>query len=161
MDITTLNYIRRVDMLQNLIKIDHCFSFEKTATNFIGDNSLDHFEKFSYQEALQLFKKNKITETIEFLSTLRTNILLTIFMNPCEKKWNSLIATNNSDIKFCGDCKRNVFKVYKKEDYKKRKQLNQCVAISFFLEDQVIESTSCEFTEYEDFELLSLPLAIN
>ncbi len=148
-------------MLQNLIKIDHCLLFEKTVTNFIGDNSLGHFEKFSYQEALQLFKKNKIAETIEFLATLRTNILLTLFVNPCEKKWKSLIATNNSDIKFCGDCKRNVFKVYNKEDYRKRKQLNQCVAISFFLEEQVIESTSCEFTEYEDFELLGSPSAID
>lgn len=161
MEVTILNIIRRVDILQNLIKIDNGLLFEKTTINFINDGNLDNFEKSCYREALLLFQKNKITETVDVLATLRANNLLNLFSNPCDKKWNSLIATNNNDIRFCGDCKRNVFKVYNKEDYRKRKQLNQCVAISFYLEEQIIESTSCEFTEYRDFELLGSPATIN
>ena len=161
MEVTALNIIRRVDILQNLIKVDNGLLFEKTATNFITENILDNYENSCYQEALKLFQCNKIADTVEVLATLRTNNLLNLFANPCDKKWNSLIATNNSDIRFCGDCKRNVFKVYNKEDYRKRKQLNQCVAISFYLEEQVIESTSCEFTEYRDFELLGSPSTID
>lgn len=161
MEVTTLNIIRRVDILQNLIKVDNRLLFEKTVTNFITKNNLDNSEKFCYQEVLQLFQSNKIADSLEILATLRANKLLKLFDNPCDKKWSSLIATNNSNIRFCGDCKRNVFKVYNKEDYRKRKQLNQCVAISFYLEEQVIESTSCEFTEYRDFELLGSPSTID
>lgn len=161
MEVTTLNIIRRVDILQNLIKVENGLLFEKTTKNFINDVNLENFEKSCYQEALLLFQKNKIAEAIDVLARLRGNNLSNLFSNPCDKKWDSLIATNNSDIRFCSDCKRNVFKVYNKEDYRKRKQLNQCVAISFHLEERIIESTSCEFTEYSGFELLGSPSTIN
>lgn len=161
MEVSTLNIIRRIDILQNLIKFETNLLFKITVTGFISDNNIGDIEKSCYQQALQLFQINNIAETVEILATLRTKHLLNLFENPCDKKWNSLISTNNSDIRFCGDCMRNVFKVYNKDDYKKRKQLNQCVAISFYLREQITESTSCEFTEYSDFELLGSPSTID
>ena len=158
MEVTILNTIRRVDILTGLIITESRFIFEVTIINFINDSSLENYEKNHYVEIFKLFQSQDIETIKKNLNAFRADNVLKLFANPCDKKWNSLIPTNNSDINFCSDCKRNVFKVYNQQDYRKRKQLNQCVAISFYLNEKFTpESTACEFIDIETNDLLGLP----
>lgn len=160
MDKIALNIIQRVSILEGLFKLDNDEIFVTTLHSFIN-TSINKMEKSYLLSALIEYQNQNSSQVFESLNYIRINFINKIFNTACDKKWNSLTPTNNSDIKFCSDCKRNVFKVYNKDDYRKRKQLNQCVAISFFLNDKFTEGTACEFTEYTDFELLGSPSIID
>ena len=47
----------------------------------------------------------------------------------CKQDWNSLLATNDQNIKYCRDCQRSIFKIANKSDLMDAIQVNRCVAI--------------------------------
>jgi len=47
---------------------------------------------------------------------------------PCFKSWDSLLGTDNENIKFCLDCGKNVYLVEDELELIKRAKLGQCLA---------------------------------
>lgn len=161
MDLISLNIIRRVEILKKFLNTNNRLLFEQTINSFIGDNTIESLEKVFYHQALKHFHSSKIVDANESLEILKHKFVMKIFDTSCDKKWDGLIPTNNIDIKFCGDCNRNVFKVFNKEDYRKHKQLNHCVAIKYYQTEKIGMGTGCEISIIEDFELLGSPSVIN
>jgi hypothetical protein len=158
MDVNALNTIHRIDILKTIV-LENIPLFKTTIEAFqnIGNTSLEEIS--CYSRVLELVQNGDVTGYCAELDVLKENCLSQLFDNPCEKRWSSLIATDEKDISFCNDCGRNVFKVYTKEDYIKRKQLNQCVAIAFQQREKYHYGVGCEFS-FDDFVLLGLPTTI-
>lgn len=47
----------------------------------------------------------------------------------CDRKWSALKATRDPDVRFCGDCQREVFRCHTDEELVQAVALNRCVAI--------------------------------
>ena len=88
--------------------------FDKDLVNYI----IGHVEQEDFSSALNL-----LNDQIRSISK-------SIFSNPCDKNWNDLLLTNEKNTKFCTDCNKNVFLVLNEEDFLKRKNLQQCVALN-------------------------------
>lgn len=161
MDLDILNIIKRVDLLKGLLNIESTKLFEQTLLDFVNNSHLDKIEISFYEEALKQCQSNNNSSAIEFLDTLRNNSLLKIFDKPCNKSWDDLLPINNSDEKYCTECSRNVYMVYNKIDYRKRKELNQCVAINFNLKEIYSKSSGCDIPVINEQVLLGSPLIID
>ena len=55
----------------------------------------------------------------------------------CPLKWKNLETTDNNDIKFCGSCKKQVFKANDFETFLKLSKENKCIA---YIEDNTWET---------------------
>ena len=104
---------------------------DKFSLSFFNNNFK---EQKSNREKLIIDIGNEIeNENYHFalihIQALKMEINKVLFKSPCSKSYFDLIETNDNDIKFCSDCKKNVYLVYNDEDFEKRKELEQCVAI--------------------------------
>lgn len=160
MDLKALDTVKRIDLLKGLASADQLLLVESTLTDYIADSNIDNTELTQYRGLLSQVKSIPTSTLTDLLDTMRSNYISKIFENPCSKQWNDLTPTNNKEIKFCGDCGRNVYKVHNKEDYRKRKQLNQCVAIDFYLKEKYQDSASCDLTIVDNTVLLGSPATI-
>ncbi len=111
------------------------------------------------QVRLKLFKGNKL-ESLNLLNNLKETTAKSLFKNPCPQQWYSLIDTSSSNIKFCSDCNKNVYLVSTEEEFVKRKNLEQCVAINAFdvniLDENDKNYKACHI-KFEEAYLLGLP----
>ena len=51
-----------------------------------------------------------------------------LFAYPCNKSWDRLIATDTQDVKYCNECRKNVYLALDEKELTKRKELKQCVS---------------------------------
>ena len=156
MDAKALQVIQRVTILEKLLSADLGEQFISIISDFI-ENSLDEYENEYLNIALGEFKKENRTAAMEVLDSVKKNFVEKIFSSPCHQDWSSLVPTSDKDTKFCVECKRNVFRVYNKDDYRKRKHLNQCVAISYSQFEKVNDGIGCEISLTQQYELLGQP----
>lgn len=70
------------------------------------------------------FRRNilviKVKEEINTLSQ-------ELFAYPCNKRWDSLQNTDNQDVKYCNECRKNVYLVSDEKELKRRQELKQCI----------------------------------
>lgn len=48
----------------------------------------------------------------------------------CDQQWQKLKNTQNSDVRFCGECQREVFFCHTDKELAEAITLNRCVAIN-------------------------------
>lgn len=115
------------------------------------------FEDKLAQELVDNIKEGSSKTILNMVNNKITILNQLIFSNPCEKSWFNLSNTRDVNIKFCSDCGKNVYKVSNEEDYLKRKNLQQCVAldIEFFNPKDKLKKNfkSCNIEFVEDFDL--------
>lgn len=58
------------------------------------------------------------------------------FAFKCDKKWNDLIETEDSDIRFCNGCEKEVHFCADDDELARSVKLNRCVA--FMREDEFL-----------------------
>ena len=54
-----------------------------------------------------------------------------VFAFKCEKKWEQLTQTKNTDVRFCDACQREVFFCKADDQLRESIVLNRCVAVEF------------------------------
>ena len=81
------------------------------------------------QIRLELENGNK-TKSLNILNNYKESISKILFKNPCSKKWDELIETNDYKIKYCTGCNQNVFLVETEDEMIKRRNLEQCIALN-------------------------------
>lgn len=104
----------------------------------------------------ELDNGNKIN-LLNLLNNYKENISKLIFRNPCSKGWDDLVQTENHTVKYCMDCKKNVYLVASEDELIKRRNLEQCVAINT-LETRVSKENdknykACHIKFKEEYEL--------
>jgi hypothetical protein len=52
------------------------------------------------------------------------------FAFKCNAKWDELVHTRNDEIRFCGECQREVYYCYSDDDLAESIRLNRCIAIT-------------------------------
>lgn len=50
-----------------------------------------------------------------------------LFAYPCNKRWDSLQNTDNQDVKYCIECRKNVYLASDEKELRKRQELKQCI----------------------------------
>lgn len=122
-------------------------------------NSL--FEKDFIKDVIENIEQENFTSALNLLNNRILDISNSIFSNPCNKSWYNLISTNEKNNKFCSDCSKNVYLVSNEEEFIKRRNLHQCVALNThdFKPDEKNERNfkSCRIKFYDE-PLLGLPL---
>lgn len=74
-------------------------------------------------------KKKDVDLLHNCLTEIKRKITVDLFKYPCKVSWDSLTATNDSDTRYCKECKKYVYKVSSDEDFLKRRNLEQCIAL--------------------------------
>jgi hypothetical protein len=77
-------------------------------------------------------KNGNIIPFLNKLNNWKEIITKNIFKNPCSKEWHKLIETDDNNLKYCSDCRKNVYLVKTEEELIIRKNLEQCVAIDSY-----------------------------
>lgn len=154
-----LKVIQKTQLIEKLWSGGQRESLLQTLTFFISSSNID-FEKSSLQSIHMELEKGEWKSAAEQLKLLRDRYINDILGFSCSKKWDALVPTSNDDVRFCHECNRNVFKVFNKDDYRKRKQLNQCVAINFGEYEKVNQGLGCELWMSNEFELIGDPVTI-
>ena len=90
----------------------------------------DDAKNLNIEQIKSALVNGDMTLTLNHINNYKENIIKLLFQNPCSKKWNDLVDTNNNKEKYCTDCKKNVYLVSSEEEMIKRKKLQQCVAIN-------------------------------
>ncbi len=67
-----------------------------------------------------------------------------VFRNDCRVNWDLLTRTDNNDIRFCRECRKNVYKVVNDLELSMRAHNSQCVAIKT---NDFINNSSIEYDE--------------
>jgi hypothetical protein len=121
-------------------------------------NSL--FEKEYMNDINKEIEGENFIAALNLLNNRILNISNLMFKNPCDKSWYDLIITNENNIKFCLNCSKNVYLVSNEEDFIKRRNLQQCVALNthYFQPNEKNEKNfkSCRIKFYDE-PLLGLP----
>src|SRR5262245_15877560 len=118
MDLKALNAVKRIDLVNGLLRSNQLSLVESTLTDYISNNNIENAELAEYKALLTQVKSSPLSSLTERLDLMRSNYLLKIFSNPCSKNWDNLTPTQNDEIRFCADCVRNVYKVHNKEEYR-------------------------------------------
>ena len=118
-------------------------------------NSL--FEKDFIKDVIQYIKEENFTAALNFVNSKILDTSNSVFSKPCSKPWDELVSVSGDEIKFCTDCKKNVYFVSNEEDFIKRRNLQQCVALDIYGFEPQEESKrnfkSCRIEFEDDFEI--------
>ena len=68
----------------------------------------------------------------------------------CDQSWDEMTLTKKENVRFCGNCEKEVFFVEKKGQLLKAIQLNRCVAIDTSISNGVNTITSGYRKNYTD-----------
>lgn len=68
----------------------------------------------------------------------------------CDQSWDEMTLTKKENVRFCGNCEKEVFFVEKKGQLLKAIQLNRCVAIRTLNSRGIHEIISGEIGNYID-----------
>jgi hypothetical protein len=68
----------------------------------------------------------------------------------CDQSWDEMTLTKKENVRFCGNCEKEVFFVEKKGQLLKAIQLNRCVAIDTSISNGVNTITSGYIKNYTD-----------
>ena len=99
---------------------------------------LKHEIEFLYK----LMKEDNFDKTLELIGQTIDDINKIIFDFKCDKGWNSLFLTNDENMRFCQDCRKNVYKIENELDLRKHLEANDCI---YFL-GEVDTPMSCQIT---------------
>jgi hypothetical protein len=138
---------RKIDMIYRLAELGYIEKANKLYSELI-ESSLTQIPLLSGNNVRQLLLHKDFNEFGESLLHLKYQIQKEMFSYPCSKKWNELIQTDAADAKYCDVCNKYVHKVFTDEDFIKRAELGQCIAVdsSFAGLDILLE----EFSEKAD-----------
>ncbi|WP_179318843.1 hypothetical protein [Winogradskyella helgolandensis] len=118
--------LKNLNILQALVMDNDKFSLSFFKNNFKEQKS--NTEKLIIDIGIEIENENYHFAMIH-IKSMKLEINKSLFKNPCSKSYSDLIETNDDDIKFCSDCKKNVYLVYNEVEFEKRKELEQCVAL--------------------------------
>lgn len=118
------------------------------------------FEKDFLIDINQNIEQGYFIIALNLLNNRILNITNLIFSNPCNKSWYDLISTNENNTRFCSDCSKYVYLVSNEEEFIKRRNLKQCVALNTYefepSENNEKNFKSCRI-KFFDEPLLGLP----
>jgi len=118
------------------------------------------FKIENIKDIIQKLEEENFTDALNLVNNYILGICNEIFAYPCDKSWHDLILTNEYNTRFCSDCSKNVYLVSTEEEFIKRKNLQQCVALNTqdFKPDKKSERNfkSCRI-KFFDEPLLGLP----
>jgi hypothetical protein len=86
-----------------------------------------------------------------------------LFQEPCPKRWDDLIGVPFDKVKFCSECKKNVYLVKTREELIKRSKAGQCVSIDLssfekFFNEYGSKEFGCTILYNSDDDLTGLPI---
>jgi len=89
----------------------------------------------------------KVTDTLDDSDIRIRNC---IYGFKCDQSWDEMTLTKKENVRFCGNCEKEVFFVEKKGQLLKAIQLNRCVAIDTSTSNGVETITSGYIKNYTD-----------
>lgn len=127
-----MKMLSRFELLYRLRITKVLLEDKKTDDNKVKEQMNSFFNKEQLKELClswdmePRFRRNILLIKVEEEIYLRTQEL---FAYPCDKRWDSLQNTENPDVKYCNECRKNVYLALDDKELIKRQELKQCIHV--------------------------------